>query len=212
MDDFLSKPIHQDRLWAAITACVGTAKADAGYLLGKAEVALYSDTETALERVGGDRTFFAEQIALFLLDCPRLMKSIGVAIAHGDAPRVRADTHTLKNWVSNFIAPSVLEATLAMETIGRGGDMSVPQQPTLPWSGRSTGSGPNWLDSSCRMQVEWEGVKVTTEELNLEPVPPSRLVPRIPESSRRSRGNAPFHSLDIPFENATYRLWASAAI
>jgi two-component system sensor histidine kinase/response regulator len=127
MDDFLTKPVRQDQLWDAITARVGTARTGTECRPRKSESARMMDAETALERVGGDRAFLAEQVALFLLDCPRLMEGIGVAIAQGDAPRVRADTHTLKNWVGNFVAPTVFEATMAMEAIGHGGDLSVAE-------------------------------------------------------------------------------------
>ncbi len=127
MDDFLTKPVLQDKLWSVITARVGTPRTNTECRPKKLEAARMMDVETALERVGGDRSFLAEQVALFLLDCPRLMEGIGLAITQGDASRVRADTHILKNWIGNFVAPTVFEATMAMEAIGHGGDLSVAE-------------------------------------------------------------------------------------
>jgi two-component system, sensor histidine kinase and response regulator len=127
MDGFLTKPIHQDQLWNAIATCLGAAVADEESLSPEPESARKMDIESAVERVGGDRALFAELIAVFLIDCPRLMEGIGAAIARGDVSRVRTDTHALKNWVGNFFAPSVFDATLAMEAIGQAGDLSVAE-------------------------------------------------------------------------------------
>ena len=125
MDDFLTKPVRQDQLWNAISAHVGTARTDTECRPRELVSTRMMDAEAALERVGGDCAFLAEQVALFLRDCPRLMRGISAAIALGDVPRVRAETHSLKNWVGNFVAPTVFEATMAMEAIGHAGDLSV---------------------------------------------------------------------------------------
>ena len=78
----------------------------------------------ALARVGGDRAFLGEMAAMFLDDCPRLMEGIRAAIARGDAAQVQAVTHSLKNWVGNFVAPAAFEATRAMEEMGHAGDLA----------------------------------------------------------------------------------------
>ncbi len=123
MDDYLTKPIQQDRLWDAIAKSVTTARADATSRPREAESARMINVETALARVDGDRAFLTEMTALFLVDCPRLMGGIRAAIDKGDASRVQADTHALKNWVGNFSAPSAFEAALAMEAMGHAGDL-----------------------------------------------------------------------------------------
>ncbi len=124
MDEYVSKPIEDEALTRAIEHCVpetGSIEVASTRAPGAGRVA---DHAAALARVGGDRAFLGEMTAMFLDDCPRLMGGIRAAIARGDATEVRVGTHTLKNWVGNFVAPSAFEATRAMEEMGHAGDLA----------------------------------------------------------------------------------------
>ncbi|MEJ7638912.1 MAG: response regulator, partial [Singulisphaera sp.] len=126
MDGYVPKPIRDEVLTRAIAECIpetGSVKVKVA-APEAAHAGRVVDHAAALARVGGDRAFLEEMAAMFLDDCPGLMEGIRAAIARGDAPEVRAVTHTLKNWVGNFIAPTVFEATRAMEEMGQTGDLA----------------------------------------------------------------------------------------
>lgn len=126
MDGYVPKPIRDEVLTRAIAECIPeTGSVEVKVAAPEAAPAgRVVDHAAALARVGGDRAFLEEMAAMFLDDCPRLMEGIRTAVARGDAPEVRAVTHTLKNWVGNFVAPTVFEATRAMEEMGHSGDLA----------------------------------------------------------------------------------------
>jgi two-component system sensor histidine kinase/response regulator len=80
--------------------------------------------ELALERVGGDQELLQEVARLFLDDSARSIREIEAAIAASDAKRLEREAHSLKGSVSNFGAEPVVQAALALEMMGRRGDLS----------------------------------------------------------------------------------------
>lgn len=84
--------------------------------------------QIALERVGGDEELLREIARLFLDECPRLMGHIREAIDAGDTRRLEREAHSLKGSVANFGAEPVVQAALALEVIGRSGNLSDAQE------------------------------------------------------------------------------------
>lgn len=82
------------------------------------------DLEDALARVDGDHQLLAELAALFLDSCPAMQAAIEEALAHGDAKALQHAAHTLKGSVGNFGAQAAFDAALALEQMGRQGDLS----------------------------------------------------------------------------------------
>ena len=82
------------------------------------------DAELLHEQVGGDPDLLREIVALFLDDSPRLLGEIRGAAVTGDVDRLMRAAHTLKGSASNFGACELMEAALALETMGRGGDVA----------------------------------------------------------------------------------------
>jgi len=81
------------------------------------------DHQIALERVGGDEDLLREIVRLFLDECPRLIAHIQEAIDAGDTRRLEREAHSLKGSVANFGAEPVVKAALALEVIGRSGNL-----------------------------------------------------------------------------------------
>jgi HPt (histidine-containing phosphotransfer) domain-containing protein len=80
--------------------------------------------DEALARVDGDRQLLGELAALFLDTYPSLLTTLEAALAHGDAKAVQHAAHTLKGAVGNFGAQSAFAAALALEQLGRQGNLS----------------------------------------------------------------------------------------
>ena len=77
------------------------------------------DKVLALSRAGGDEELLRELAALFLDDYPRTLEELKTAIAAGVATDIEHHAHSLKGSVSNFGAPDVVAAALALEQQGR---------------------------------------------------------------------------------------------
>lgn len=82
------------------------------------------DYAVALERLGGDVELLQEVANLFLEEYPSLMSDIQAAVKSGNALRLERAAHSLKGSVANFGADSAFQAALALENIGRSGDLT----------------------------------------------------------------------------------------
>lgn len=83
------------------------------------------DRELALSRIGGDLELLQEIALLFLSDSGRMLDEIHKAVAAHNAGALDRAAHTLKGCVSNFGAQTLYEAALALERMGRSGDLST---------------------------------------------------------------------------------------
>jgi HPt (histidine-containing phosphotransfer) domain-containing protein len=82
------------------------------------------DRELALSRVGGDLELLQEIALLFLSDSERMLSEIEKAVSARDAKALDRAAHTLKGCVSNFGAQHLYEVSLALERMGRSGDLT----------------------------------------------------------------------------------------
>jgi two-component system sensor histidine kinase/response regulator len=83
------------------------------------------DRAGVMERLDGDQELLGELVELFLADSPRLLEDIRGAIDSKDAEQLMRAAHTLKGSVSNFCAPTAVEAAQKLETLGRIGDLAT---------------------------------------------------------------------------------------
>jgi HPt (histidine-containing phosphotransfer) domain-containing protein len=81
------------------------------------------DLAVAEARVGGDRELLRELAGLFLVEYPRCVAELRAALAAADARRLERAAHGLKGSVANFGARPAVEAALALEQAGRGGQL-----------------------------------------------------------------------------------------
>lgn len=84
----------------------------------------FFNKDTTLERMDGDLALLKELVALFLEDCPELLRHIKEAICNRDAQALQHTAHTLKGSVGIFCAQFALEAAYKLEIMGRDQDFS----------------------------------------------------------------------------------------
>jgi two-component system, sensor histidine kinase and response regulator len=128
MDDYLAKPIDIHHLVEVVEGLGGTAAAAPPPEPAAPAAGAVLDTAAVLARVGGDRTFLAEMLALFREDCPQSLRALRRAVEAGDAERVQRSAHALKGSVATFGAVEAFEAARALEYMGRNG--SLTEAPT----------------------------------------------------------------------------------
>ena len=110
MDDYLSKPVDQTRLFATVEQVPETRT--------EAEPAQSIDLARALERMGGDQQLFADVVRVFLEDSPERLAAIKRAVDQRNADAIRRSAHALKGAASNLAANDVFEAANTLERLG----------------------------------------------------------------------------------------------
>ena len=128
MDGYISKPIRVDALFELIGRLVGDGREGAASEVvvpesSTEEKDIALDREALLDRVMGDEELLGELVDLFRADYPGQLKILAEALDAADSDAVRRAAHGLKGAVANFCAPSVSEAFLQLEEMGRDGDL-----------------------------------------------------------------------------------------
>ena len=82
------------------------------------------DEAELMDRVDGDMEFLTETVEMLASDGQPLIDEIRAGIAAGDAPAVARHAHALKGMISNFCAAEAQASALAVEMIGKSGDLS----------------------------------------------------------------------------------------
>jgi two-component system, sensor histidine kinase and response regulator len=82
------------------------------------------DENELLDRVDNDWDFLAETVQMLEGDGPPLVQELRRAAASGDAPAVARVGHTLKGMISNFCSPAAHASAMALEQVGKSGDLS----------------------------------------------------------------------------------------
>jgi signal transduction histidine kinase/FixJ family two-component response regulator/HPt (histidine-containing phosphotransfer) domain-containing protein len=123
MDGYVSKPIRDRELWAAMAAVLpeelpGREPADRPSSAAGASAGAVLDRESALGRVGGNLELLRQLAGVFQEDCARLVPEVREALRQGDGPRLRVAAHTLKGMVGFFAAPAATAAARRLEQFG----------------------------------------------------------------------------------------------
>ena len=115
MDAYVSKPIRARELFEALyrTVEAGGAKPLAG-----------RDQSPSVDGFEGDPELMHEIARLFLDDYPARMREIAEAVARRDACVLERTTHTLRGSAANFNAQEAVDVLLALESMGRRGDLT----------------------------------------------------------------------------------------
>jgi PAS domain S-box-containing protein len=125
MDGYTTKPLKPETLMDALEGRLGPCAAPAASPAPdhpKVSARLF-DLKGLLERLDQDRDLLAELAELFLSEAPALLEAVRAAVARGDAQAVDRAAHKLKGSVGNFGASETQEAALALELMGRAGDL-----------------------------------------------------------------------------------------
>ncbi len=129
MDGYLAKPVRVEELLAALDRA---APPDARSHEPEEEARQPAvppkgpvvDREQALRSMGGDPGLLAEMAALFAQDAEMLLDEVRKAVAAGDVGRIERASHRLKGTLLTFGAGPAAEAALALESLGRSGEVS----------------------------------------------------------------------------------------
>ncbi|NKB71757.1 MAG: response regulator [Candidatus Latescibacteria bacterium] len=116
MDDYMSKPIRAENLYAMVERRAALPEPVADPV--EHDLGVWSE---ALERLGGDVETLRDLAGLLCGEAPKLMHEIDQAIAQVDAPALRRAAHTLKGSADVFAAHPTVAAALRLETMAREG-------------------------------------------------------------------------------------------
>jgi two-component system, sensor histidine kinase and response regulator len=127
MDDYISKPLRADELFATIDrvcasggAGLAAVSADPPSLSTEGSV----DGETLLASFGGNRTVLGEVIAVFLDDAQTMMGALEDARVRRDAVAIASAAHALKGSVGLFTRGPAFEGASRLERRGNAGDLA----------------------------------------------------------------------------------------
>jgi PAS domain S-box-containing protein len=124
MDGYVSKPVHGDELFGAITACMQRMPApDNGEPRKPSPQETILDPTGVLKAVGGDRELLRELVTMFVEECPRMLGEIRNALAEGNAARLRRAAHSLKGAAATLGGVECVTLALQLENLGRAGNM-----------------------------------------------------------------------------------------
>jgi PAS domain S-box-containing protein len=130
MDGYVAKPIRSAELDRVIADVLGR---EAPALEEGATAGGRLDREGLLARMEGDAELLGELVRLFVGDVPVRLGEIAVALAAGDAPRLRQAAHAVKSAVSNFVtghggsgpAAEAITAAQRLEELAARGDLGA---------------------------------------------------------------------------------------
>jgi len=143
MDDFLSKPVQTDELWAVIDRVVAAhAQKD------------HRDTRlldpTAIMRVcGGEPAIFEKICQAFQTSAPNQMARVRSAFRDKDAPRLREAAHTLSSTLAAFSTTAGTAASSLEDEAARG-----RIQQCIPLVERLESMCDDLLDQTRRLSIE----------------------------------------------------------
>src|SRR5690606_28780739 len=125
MDDYLSKPIRADELYAAVEGIIpegdDAAPRPRQDTPTGAEQTMDQpplDWKEALDRIGGSEETLREMAQVFLDEPPKMLRDIRAAIDGGAAADLRRAAHLLKGSAGLFQADPTVEAALRLERLG----------------------------------------------------------------------------------------------
>jgi HPt (histidine-containing phosphotransfer) domain-containing protein len=124
MDDYVSKPIDQRKLFAAVESACAHLPPVSSTIMNTNRNAVPFDNTTVLKRVDGDRELLKEVAGIFIEDTPKLLSDIRTAISRADGKALERAAHTLKSSVGNFGAKAAVDAAFQLEQMGRRGDFA----------------------------------------------------------------------------------------
>jgi HPt (histidine-containing phosphotransfer) domain-containing protein len=121
MDAYIAKPVRPDELLDAIDQLVRGVEEPV--LLG-VPIGSAFDHDDVLARVEGDLALLAELAELFRGESTRMLSEIRRSIGASDAIALQGIAHSLKGSASSLGGRAVADVALALETMGRAGNLS----------------------------------------------------------------------------------------
>jgi CheY-like chemotaxis protein len=121
MDDYVSKPIAPDALFATIAKYVDgfTAPEPAPAIEGNDEQREIVDFDLALTQVPGGIEVLKDLAGIFLTECPKLLKDLRQGLADEDVEATQRAAHTLKGAARILAANRLTEITSEFELLAK---------------------------------------------------------------------------------------------
>lgn len=116
MNDYISKPIKPEELYAAIRRAHPDSKT------GPTDRECGNDAlnmQTAFESVDGDRELLRELTGMFLDELPGVLAELDACIRKKDADALERKAHAFKGALANFGADRAVDLAFSLEKIGR---------------------------------------------------------------------------------------------
>ncbi len=131
MDEYVSKPIRERQLLAALRSVLGEAgpplPADpADELITPAEGVI--DWNAALRTCGGDHALLRDIVQAFLEEHPQRIDEIRKAIDTADFELLNRAAHTIKGSMRYFSAQAVFDRAFALEQLGADGTLDGAEE------------------------------------------------------------------------------------
>jgi PAS domain S-box-containing protein len=151
MDGFIAKPIRREELFAALGRVDAPPEpAPPAPPASSGDAPLSRDA--LLEIVGGDPRIARELVRLYRQNCPDLFAAVETAVAAGDPAALKESAHALKGMSLNLSARPVADAALALERIGRSGDLAE--------------AGAEFRRLEAELARLWDAIDIFLEELD----------------------------------------------
>jgi CheY-like chemotaxis protein len=119
MDDYVSKPIRTQELFAAIGRRLGSGAKASPDARVEARPDGPFDWEDALARFEGDQEILMSAVVGFLAESPAWLQEIRAAVKARDSGRIEKAAHSLRGAAMNLSAPLVTRAATVLEDMGR---------------------------------------------------------------------------------------------
>ncbi len=133
MDEYLTKPLHAEQLWAVIDPLSDHPPIEPTRPAAETNHAPPTsmkvfEVATALKRVNDDRPLLNELIKMYLESAPQMLMELRTALTQQDCVRLHRAAHTLKGAIGIFESATVLPATENLEHMGKAKDLSKAQE------------------------------------------------------------------------------------
>jgi protein-histidine pros-kinase len=123
MDDYISKPLRADELFAALArVCAASDKVQAPPEAKERPAGSAYDRDAALARIEGDTELLHEMFRLFSDQAEQLMAEVSSATTARDGSKLERAAHKLTGSLGNLSAGRAYSAARRLETMGRKGD------------------------------------------------------------------------------------------
>jgi PAS domain S-box-containing protein len=122
MDDYITKPVRTQELFAAIDR---VADGFASHTVdARRETADVIDWTAALDYVAGDDQMLRDLVNIFLTEAPRWMQELREAISANHVADVKRTAHNLKGSIRLFGSKSAFDSAFLLEQMSRSGNLS----------------------------------------------------------------------------------------
>ena len=122
MDDYLSKPIEAQKLFAAVETAAHKSEGATGNDRPHIRAV---DIDALLKSFDGDRELVSMLAKVFADSFPGQLSELDDAVTRGDAEALASGAHALRGSVANFRAEAAVDAATRLEQLARTGDLSA---------------------------------------------------------------------------------------